>query len=376
MTNSNSKLKSSQSLIGSKGGNATSMAELMQKSKSTVITFKKGDIVKGTITKLSSSEILVDIQAKTEAVVLERDKKILRTLLAHLKVGDSVDVQILQVESDMGHPMISLRRFIDAIVWKDLEKLQKETKQTEITIKEFTKGGYVVETQSGIQGFLPNSQLASGEQLPVGGKVHAYVLEIQKQNRKVLFATKPIVSKEEFETITKDIKVGQKMSATIASITPFGAFANLQINGKKSGIDGLIHISELSWDKVENIGQEVSVGQPIEVIVIGKDTNSKRLDLSLKRTTEDPFEKRIKGYEVDQKAKGTVVSVSATGVRLEIPSKEGQDMIEGFIKKEKIPVGTEYKEGDSVQVTIYEIDKRKHRLVVAPVLREKPLGYR
>src|SRR6476659_1595310 len=129
-----SKSRNNTPLQGSKGGNATSMAELMKNVKSPVASFKKGDMVKGTITKLTPAEILVDIQAKTEAVVLERDKRILRSLLSHLKEGDTVDVQILQEESDMGHPLVSLRRFIDSRIWADLDAAQKANKGVNVVL--------------------------------------------------------------------------------------------------------------------------------------------------------------------------------------------------------------------------------------------------
>ena len=118
--------------------NASSMAELMAKSAPSIKSFKKGETVTGTITKLTSGEILVDIGAKTEAVVLEKDKAILHTLLNSLKVGDKVNVSILNPESDQGNPVVSLRRFIDERLWGELEKLKNDEVILEVNITDIT----------------------------------------------------------------------------------------------------------------------------------------------------------------------------------------------------------------------------------------------
>ncbi|MDE2589766.1 MAG: hypothetical protein KGL95_08900, partial [Patescibacteria group bacterium] len=129
---------------------ATSMAELMAKHTSPFVTVHKGDVVKGTITKLTPSEILLDINAKTEAVVLEKDRNLVRALMSMLKVGDIVDAQVLNPESETGNTVVSLRRFIDEKLWEHLGKLQKDHEKVDVTVKAQTKGGYLVETPMGI----------------------------------------------------------------------------------------------------------------------------------------------------------------------------------------------------------------------------------
>src|SRR3989344_6235652 len=119
------------------------MAELMAKHQSSIRSFKKGEIVSGTITKLTASEILVDIGAKTEAVVLENDKNILQSLLNSLKVEDKVNVTVLNPESEEGNPVVSLRKFIDQRLWAELEKLQDDETVLEVTVNDLTKGGFL-----------------------------------------------------------------------------------------------------------------------------------------------------------------------------------------------------------------------------------------
>src|SRR3989344_3404159 len=126
------------------------MADLLDSHKSSFVSIKKGDNVPGTITKLTASEILVDVGAKTEAVVLEKDKNILHALLASLKVGDSVDVSILNPESDQGNPVVSLRRFMDEKVWGVLEKTRNDQVKLDVTVTDITKGGFLVTTPDGV----------------------------------------------------------------------------------------------------------------------------------------------------------------------------------------------------------------------------------
>lgn len=363
--NNNSKLN--------KTSKATSMAELLASYKSPFVTFTKGQLVKGKITKLTSSEILIDVSAKTEAVVLEKDKKILRNLLATLKVGDEVTVSVLNPESDLGHPVVSLRRFIDSIAWEKLAEIQKNKETIEVLVDEITRGGFLVTAEQGLSGFLPNSHISflQNPQDILGKKIKVFVLELNKPLHKIIFSQKPMIDIKDFEAFIKEFKIGQKISATVANITPFGVFVNLPKNKDNKTVDGLIHISEISWNKVEDITKTAIPGEKIEAIVIGFDKEAKRIDLSIKRITQDPLEETINKYTIDQKVKGIVIKILSIGALLKL--EEG---IEGFIRKEKIPPTVNYKEGDEIQATVSQIDKEKHRLILIPILKEKPIGYR
>src|SRR5258708_16158691 len=196
------------------------MAELLSRTSTTFISIRKGEVIKRKIKSLSSSEILDDINAKTDAVVLEKDKKILRNLLSSLAVGDDVEATVLNPESDLGHPVVSLRRFLGNLTWEKLEKLQKSQKSVLATVTELTRGGYIVILPDGTTGFLPNSHTlfvgADGETLInnpqdfVGRKVDIYVSEINRQAHKIVFSQKPNVSIEDFVNAIKNMQVGQR----------------------------------------------------------------------------------------------------------------------------------------------------------------------
>lgn len=349
---------------------SSTMEELLKKSQKSFTSLNKGENLQGTITKLTPGEILVDINAKTEAVVLEKDKRLLRLLLSSLKVGDKVTVSVLNPESDMGYPVVSLRRFLDDLTFGKLETLKKEKKQVEIIVDSRTGGGYLVTTSEGVSGFLPNSQVSfdeSGQEI-VGKKIHALVLELNRPLRKIIFSQKATIGVEDFEKTVKSLKVDQKITATVLNVTPFGIFVSIPTSEKS--VEGLIHISEISWDKVSNIEEMFSPGEEMEAVIIGFDKKAKRVELSVKRLTEDPFEESAKKYAVDQKVKGKVSQISQMGVSIDISG------LEGFIRKEKIPPTVTYEVGQEVMATISEIDKRRRRIVLSPVLKEKPIGYK
>ncbi len=359
------------------------MAELMARQKVQPISLKRGDNIKGTITKLTRSEILLDIHAKSEALVLERDKKLLNRMLATLNVGDEVSVTILNPESDKGSPLVSLRKYIENIAWQELEVLQKRGEQFPVTVIESTKGGYVVAMENGLTGFLPFSHVSylQGQQLTPGKKVKASSFEINKQENKIIFSQKSTVSPEEFASIVKNYKVGQKISATVTNITPFGIFVLLQVahTTPTKTIDGLIHISEISWEKVDDISSMYKTGESLEVMIIGFDMQTKRFDCSIKRLIADPFDEIAKRFPIDTKATGIVSEISNGNIHVSLtdPStSSGQGGIDGVIRKEKVPPNMSYQEGASITVTISDIDKRRHRIDLVPVLLEKPIGYR
>jgi len=351
---------------------ATTMADLMKSVKTNFVSPQKGQILEGIITKLSSSEILVDIGAKTESLVLEKDKKILRSLLTGLKVGDKVTVSVLNPESDFGNSVVSLRRFNDVKVWEKMEKMQKEKTQVDAMVDEATKGGFLLSTSEGISGFLPNSQAVflSNAQALVGTTIKVSIIELNRALKKVIFSQKATQSSESFEKAVKNLHPGEKIETVISNVVPFGIFTLVKIDDENQ-VEGFIHISEVAWEKLVTIPDTFKQGEKIDAQIAGFDKEAKRINLSIKKLSKNPFEEKLKSYTVDQKVSGTISKVLSTGVLVTLG--EG---IEGFIKKDKIPPTMEFKDGSSVTATIVEVDQKKQRLVLVPVLTVKPIGYR
>ncbi len=355
----------------------SAMAKLMAAHQNKVVTLKKGETVKAKLTKLTSSEILVDAGAKTEAHVLERDKRIINTILSTFKVGDTVEVNVLNPESESGQPIVSLRRYLGDMAWGKLEELQKKSEKVEVTVKDTTKAGYLVDTAFGISGFLPQSHIShSSEGIAPGQQLQVTVLELNRKDNKAIFSQKKSLSAEDFGKLVKQFKVGEKVSVTITNVTPFGIFVALPVPKAESDgndLEGFIHISETSWDKVADITGTYSAGEKLEAVLTRFDAETRRVSLSIKRLTADPFEELMETYPVEKKVAGEVVRLEDGDVVLTI---NGDEAVEGVIKKDKIPPTTSYTIGQKVNLTISDYDKRKHRIIVAPILLEKPMGYR
>lgn len=348
-------------------GQASTMAELMKKVHSSFPSLRKGENVTGTIKKLTSAEILVDIGGKTDALVLEKDKNILRSILATLKVGDKVQVSILNPESDFGNSVVSLRRYMDEKLWGKLADLTKSKKELEITVEETTRGGFLVTTSDGISGFLPNSHATSN--LEVGQKTKASLLEFDKIEHKIIFSQKKNVGIEEFTKAVRSLKTEQKIETVIISIAPFGIFVNVPVG--ENNLEGFIHVSEISWDKAETVPPDYKVGNKMEAQIIGFDKKSGRVNLSVKRLVADPHIEKLKAFSLDKKVSGKVSKTISTGVLIDF-----EDGIEGFIKKDKIPVGISYNVGQTVTATVSDIDSKNHRVILTPYLTKKTIGYR
>ena len=372
----NSGLKSTaQAIKGSKGGQATSMAELMAKQSGKVTGLHKGETVKGRITKLTSSQILVDIGGKAEATVLEKEKKNMRTILSTLKVGDEVSVSVLNPESDTGIPVVSLRRFLDDIAWKDVEEAEVNKTPVEVTIAEITKGGAVVSTKSGLTGFLPQShmQFSQNQQLAVGKSIKLNIVELNRKDNRIILSQKSTISEDAFAKIIKSLPNGTKVTVRIANVTNFGLFVTVPVEGQGdiTQVDGLIHISEINWEKVTDLNSLFTVGQEVDAVVIGSDKEAGRLDLSIKKLTKDPFAAIAEKFTVDKKVSGVVTKLVDGNVHLDL----GEE-VEGIIRKEKVPPTVEYKAGDKLNAVVSEVDTRRRRITLVPVLLEKPMGYR
>lgn len=352
---------------------SSAMAALLAAHKDQFKVLHKGEVLKGKITKLTSHEILVDLGAKTEAVVLEKDKQILHTLLATFKVGETVDISVLNPESDSGQPVVSLRRYLGDLSWGKLEQLQRNKESVEVVVTDTSKAGYVVDTPFGLSGFLPQSRMSFAQNVDVtiGSKIKVLPLELNRKDNKIIFSQESALSEEDFKAIESQFKLEQKVEVTINNVTPSGLYVILDVPGKDQRIEGTIHISEVSWDKVNNLQSMYTVGEKIEAALIKFDQESRKVQLSIKRLTKDPFEEIMERYPVDMKTTGTVISVDDSGVSVAL-----SDSVDGLIKKEKIPPTTTYVAEQKVSVLVSEHDKRRKKIILSPVLLEKPIGYR
>lgn len=349
---------------------ATSMAELMARESSQFTALKKGASVKGIVKKLDPREILLDIGYKSDALVIEYDKQNLENLLSILKIGDNVEATVISPESEEGFPVLSLRRMLEQSVYGKLEDVFKTDKTVVATIIEVTRGGYFIEVNGGVKGFLPNSQVTVDDKLSQGNKVDVKVIEFDREKKRVIVSQKATHYLMNMSEIEKLVKRDTTVKATVTIVTPYGVY--LEISPKEDVlIEGFIHISEVSHERVEGLEDKYDTGDKLEVLVIGMDMDNKRVNLSLKRLEKDIFENVKDKYKLEQEVKGSISDIKSRGVTLKLDGG-----INGFIASGKIPTGEEYKKDDTLTVEVTGYDERKRVVLVSPVLKTKGMTYR
>jgi small subunit ribosomal protein S1 len=355
------------------------MEELLAMTGYQLRGVKKGDVVEGIIGRVSPKEITVNIGGKTEGVVIDRELENYRDMLMTLAPGDKVIAQVIVAENDRGQSVLSLRRSIFEKRWDDLAAHAKDGTPVDVILKEPVRGGVLVD-YGGLRGYIPQSQLdgAISKQVEkvTNRKISVKVVEVDKETNRLVFSQRSI---SEGTTLAKQkelldaITVGESVQATITGVVPFGAFARLTVekDGKKHDVEGLIHISEIAWEKVEDPGQYLKVGDSVKIKVIGLDPATGKLTLSLKQLLPDPWEHVLDMFEKDSQVKGTVSRVSPYGIFVTLSPG-----IEGLIHISKISPGEEPKVGDEITCLIEDIQPDKRKISLSMTLTEKPMGYR
>lgn len=355
------------------------MEELLSMTGYSLRGVKKGDVIEGTITSVNPKEITVDIGSKAEGVVIDRELENYRDALMALQPGDKVVCQVIVAENDRGQSVVSLRRSIFEKRWGELNEHSKLNKPIEIIVKEPVRGGVLVD-YGGLRGYIPQSQLDTStvRQLDkmVGKKIMAKVLEVDRQTNRLVFSQRAVSDEatmaKQKELLDK-LTIGETVQATISGVVPFGAFAKIKIkkDNEELEIEGLIHISEIAWEKVDDPGQYLKVGDVIKVKVIGVDGATGKLTLSLKQLLPDPWENALDMFAKDSTVKGTVSRVSPYGIFVTLSPG-----IEGLIHISKVAPGEEPKVGDEISCTVEDVQPDKRKISLSMTLTEKPIGYR
>lgn len=345
------------------------MAELMAAQSTAFKVFKKGEEVEGIVKKLTPSEIILDIGAKSDALVLEVDKTNQENLMKALKVGDKVKAVIISPESEEGFPVVSLRRALDNLIYSDLGKIATSQEDIEITVLEPTRGGFFAETTSGMKGFLPSSQVLNSE-TTAGKKITVKIIEVDRAKKRVIFSEKATAYITDPQKLRSLFSKGAKVTALVSQVAPYGIFVVLESDEGKL-VEGFVHISEISYERVENISDLYKKGDSVNAEVLEVDNENRRVNLSVKNTLEDTFSKVSEKYKKEEKVKGTVSKVSSRGVTMEL-----EKGVSGFIPADKIPAGTTYNTGDSINAEVTDIDTKKRVVVLSPIITKTFVGYR
>ncbi|MBD8020012.1 30S ribosomal protein S1 [Brevibacterium gallinarum] len=300
----------------------------------TIKYFNDGDIVEGTVVKVDRDEVLVDIGYKTEGVILSRELSIKHDVdpAEVVEVGDEIEALVLTKEDKDGRLMLSKKRAQYERAWGDIEKIKEDEGVVTGTVIEVVKGGLIVDI--GLRGFLPASlvEMRRVRDLSpyIGQQVEAKIIELDKNRNNVVLSrrawleeTQSAVRHDFLQTLQK----GQVRPGVVSSIVNFGAFVDL------GGVDGLVHVSELSWKHIDHPSEVVAVGDEVTVEVLDVDMDRERVSLSLKATQEDPWQHFARTHVIGQIVPGKVTKLVPFGAFVRV-----EDGIEGLVHISELAV--------------------------------------
>ncbi len=330
----------------------------------TIKYFNDGDIVEGTIVKVDRDEVLLDIGYKTEGVIPSRELSIKHDVDPNevVKVGDLVEALVLQKEDKEGRLILSKKRAQYERAWGTIEKIKEEDGIVTGTVIEVVKGGLILDI--GLRGFLPASLVEMRRvrdlQPYVGKELEAKIIELDKNRNNVVLSRRQWLEQTQSEvrsTFLATLQKGQVRSGVVSSIVNFGAFVDL------GGVDGLVHVSELSWKHIDHPSEVVEVGQEVTVEVLDVDLDRERVSLSLKATQEDPWQQFARTHQIAQVVPGKVTKLVPFGAFVRVD--EG---IEGLVHiSELAERHVEIPEqvvnvGDELLVKVIDIDLERRRI--------------
>ena len=341
-----------------------SQEDLLAAIDATIKDFNDGDIVEGHIVKVDRDEVLLDIGYKTEGVIPSRELSIKHDVDPGevVAVGDAVEALVLQKEDKEGRLILSKKRAQYERAWGTIEKIKEEDGVVTGSVIEVVKGGLILDI--GLRGFLPASLVEMRRvrdlQPYVGKEIEAKIIELDKNRNNVVLSRRAWLEQTQSEvrtTFLKELQKGQVRSGVVSSIVNFGAFVDL------GGVDGLVHVSELSWKHIDHPGEVVEVGDEVTVEVLDVDMDRERVSLSLKATQEDPWQHFARTHAIGQVVPGKVTKLVPFGAFVRV-----EDGIEGLVHiselaerhvelpEQVVTVGTE------IFVKVIDIDLERRRI--------------
>ncbi|MHA7273964.1 30S ribosomal protein S1 [Arthrobacter sp. TMT4-20] len=330
----------------------------------TIKYFNDGDLVEGTVVKVDRDEVLLDIGYKTEGVIPSRELSIKHDVDPGdvVSVGDQVEALVLTKEDKEGRLILSKKRAQYERAWGDIEKVKEEDGVVTGTVIEVVKGGLILDI--GLRGFLPASlvEMRRVRDLApyIGQKIEAKIIELDKNRNNVVLSRRAWLEQTQSEvrsTFLNKLEKGQVRPGVVSSIVNFGAFVDL------GGVDGLVHVSELSWKHIDHPSEVVEVGQEVTVEVLEVDLDRERVSLSLKATQEDPWQTFARTHALGQVVPGKVTKLVPFGAFVRV-----EDGIEGLVHISELAVRhVELAEqvvsvGDELFVKVIDIDLERRRI--------------
>src|SRR4051794_8682993 len=330
----------------------------------TFAPFEEGEVVSGRVVRIDNDEVLVDIGYKSEGVIPSNELSIRKNVDPHdeVELGEEVDALVLTKEDQDGRLIMSKKRARFEKAWRRIEAAAESGDPVEGTVIEVVKGGLIIDL--GVRGFLPAS-LVDIRRVPdldqyLHTQIECKVIELNRSRNNVVLSRRAVLEeerKEQRQEILDNLQPGLVVEGIISNIVDFGAFVDL------NGIDGLIHISELSWSHVNHPSELLTIGDSVQVKVLDIDRDRQRISLGLKQTQEDPWQRVVDTYRVGDELEGAVTKVVTFGAFVEI-----LDGVEGLVHISELAAHhvenprEVVQPGDNVRVKVLEIDSERRRL--------------
>lgn len=345
---------------------ALTMDELLESSD--IKTLASGETVEGTLTAVKKNEVWVDLGAQGTGVILRREIGYGQKL----EPGQQVTVSVIDPELDEGHALLSMKRAVKDRGWDEVQRVHEANEIIEIVPYDANRGGLLCELE-GIRGFLPVSQLAAGHYPRVSGadkdeilqKLHALtkkplrvrVLDVSRKDNKLIFSEKEAV-KDDMQARFSELKVGDEVEGVVTGVIDFGAFVNVD------GIEGLIHISEISWERVDNPRNYVKVGDTIKAKIIAIDKD--RLSLSLKQMSEDPWLEQVKKFKKGDSVEGKVTRITPFGAFVQLsPSVEALVHVSEMSDDEAVDPEKLFQLNEKKDFKVLDIDTENRKIALS-----------
>jgi small subunit ribosomal protein S1 len=353
--------------------NQNNMASLLEKEGLGLDFPQAGEIRTGVVASISPNQILVSVGTKSEGIITGRElEAIPADELAALKVNQEIPVYVLNPEDNNGNLVLSYMRAREEVSWLQIENMLKAKDAYHSKIIGYNKGGLIVPVE-GLRGFVPASQISlsrragmSGEtpearwSRMVGEDIDVCVIEVDRERRRLILSERA-ASTETRETlkerVIEDLKEGEVRNGRVTSLAEFGAFVNI------NGADGLVHLSEISWDRINHPSEVLKVGQDVKVKVISIDRDKKRIGLSIRQLLDDPWTQRTTHFQIGQLIEAQITRLTKFGAFARL-DKDLEGLIHiSEISEKRIEHPKEVlKEGDTVTLRIIKIDPANHRI--------------
>jgi small subunit ribosomal protein S1 len=338
--------------------------QLVPNYAATIKPINEGDVVSGEVVRIDKDEVLVDIGYKSEGVIPATELSIRRSIdpAEEVSLGDPIDALVLTKEDAEGRLILSKKRARFEKAWRKIESAAESGEPVDGTVIEVVKGGLILDL--GVRGFLPASlvDIRRVHNLDefMGQQLECKVIELNRSRNNVVLSRRAVLEEERKEVrqqILGRLQPGQVVEGKISNIVDFGAFVDLD------GIDGLIHISELSWSHVNHPSEVLSIGDTVRVKVLDIDRDRQRISLGLKQTQADPWQQVLDSYNPGDVLEGKVTKVVAFGAFVEIvPGVEGLVHISELAEHHVESPGEVVNPGDEVRVRILEVDEERRRI--------------